>query len=159
MFKKGKTALAVLFTGLALGGAVRANAADIDGLWHVREGEQESVVKFQPCRDDARKLCGVFHSFKGDPSPKDLLNPDPALKGRALCDAEFITDLEKQGSSDWAWDKGHVYDARAGKSYDAALRQEGDKIVFLGYMKYKFAGQKRTWNRLPPGSEPPKCRK
>ena len=85
-------------------------AASVSGLWLTTE--KDSIVEIAPCGRIARIL-------KPNPNgpPRDVNNPDPALRSRPIQGLPILTGFRDSGRN---WE-GTAYDPRAGKSYRSYL--------------------------------------
>mgnify|MGYP003598342615 CR=1 FL=1 len=101
---------------LSLAAATPANAAaSVSGLWLTTE--KDSVIEIGPCGGG---LCGrIARILKPNPNgpPRDINNPDPALRNRPIQGLPILTGFRDAGSN---WE-GTAYDPRAGKSYRSYL--------------------------------------
>lgn len=110
---------AFLMTLLTVGPAQAA--ASVSGLWLTTE--KDSVVEIAPC---GNALCGkIARIIKPNPGgpPRDVNNPDPALRGRPIQGMPILLGFRDTGRT---WE-GTAYDPRAGKSYRSylTLRHDG----------------------------------
>ena len=90
-------------------------AASVSGLWLT--AERDSIVEIAPC---VAALCGrVARILKPNPNgpPRDINNPDPALRSRPIQGLPILTGFRDAGRN---WE-GTAYDPRAGKSYRSYL--------------------------------------
>lgn len=92
--------------------------------------------------------------FKADDNSKgmdewtDKHNPDAALRSRKLLGLNVVYGL-KYDAGDHDWEHGHIYDAKSGRTYDAAARLDGqDVLKVTGYWQFKFIGRTMTFNRV-----------
>jgi len=90
-------------------------AASVSGLWLTTE--KDSIVEIAPC---GGALCGrIARILKPNPDgpPRDINNPDPALRSRPIQGLPILTGFRDSGRN---WE-GTAYDPRAGKSYRSYL--------------------------------------
>lgn len=118
-----------------------ANAAvPIAGLWLTTE--KDSIVEIAPC---GAALCGkIARILKPNPNgpPKDINNPDPALRGRPIQGLPILTGFKDAGKN---WE-GTAYDPRAGKSYRSYLTLMRDGTLEVKGCVGPFCRTK-TWTR------------
>ena len=79
--------------------------------------EKDSIVEIAPC---GGALCGrIARILKPNPNgpPRDVNNPDPALRSRPIQGLPILTGFRDSGRN---WE-GTAYDPRAGKSYRSYL--------------------------------------
>lgn len=90
-------------------------AVSVSGLWLTTE--KDSVVEISPC---GPSLCGkIVRILKPNPDgpPKDIHNPNPALRGQPIQGLAILTGFKDAGKN---WE-GVAYDPRVGKSYRSYL--------------------------------------
>lgn len=106
---------------LCLAAATPANAAaSVSGFWLTTE--KDSIIEIGPC---GNALCGrIARILKPNPNgpPRDINNPDPALRNRPIQGLPILVGFRDAGRS---WE-GTAYDPRAGKSYRSYLTLQRD---------------------------------
>jgi len=122
-----------------------AAADSIEGVWITADGD--GLVEFQ-FRDE--QLIGFISGTLNDPehnkpSRYDDLNPDPALRSRALLGLEIFANLKLSGENKW---KGEVYDPDSGKTYQCTLTlADANTLKLRGYVGVSLFGRTETWSR------------
>ncbi|MGB6744306.1 MAG: DUF2147 domain-containing protein [Terracidiphilus sp.] len=124
--------------------ALAAQAGGVLGDWNDPLG---SVIRIDRCGAD---VCLRIVSLSPTaPSTKDIHNPEPGLRGRALCGLEI-------GSGFSLRDPGHavdgtLYDPKTGKTYHGSITAEGTadggKLQLRGYVGIPLFGASQTWTR------------
>ena len=79
------------------------------------------------------------------PSSKDIYNPDPSLRDRALCGLKIGSGFKRRDAGH-ATD-GTLYDPKAGKTYRGILTGRGAKLTVRGYLGAPLFGRSETWVR------------
>jgi uncharacterized protein (DUF2147 family) len=127
------------------------------GVWLNDLGD--GAVEIYVCQDKASRLCGRIVWLKeplnaqGQPK-RDRFNPKEAMQNRPICGLPVLGNLARV--SEGGFDSGWIYDPKAGKSYDAAIRlAQRDQLVVTGYLGMKFMGKSFTWTRAP--ADLPRC--
>jgi uncharacterized protein (DUF2147 family) len=106
---------------LALSSAAAWAAAPVEGDWLT--DDRKAVVRIAPC---GRHVCGTIARLLApgpNPAPRDLRNPDPRLRGRAILGMAILTGFTASGAS---WTGGRAYDPKSGRSYRATLALNAD---------------------------------
>ena len=81
-----------------------------------------------------------------NPSDKDELNPDPALRDRPLLGLTIMQGFKAAG--DGKWKSGKIYDPNSGKTYKCKLTLVDDNTLELrGYIGISLLGRTETWIR------------
>jgi uncharacterized protein (DUF2147 family) len=135
-----------LALALALPAAVSAAPDPVFGRWLVEGGD--AVIEIAPCGDQAcGRLVWLKAPWDADGSPKrDVENPEPAARTRALCGLPLIEGLSPAG--DGSWEDGTIYSARDGRTYGFEIRPDGpDRLNVRGYVGISLLGGSRTWVR------------
>ncbi|MET0240015.1 MAG: DUF2147 domain-containing protein [Sphingobium sp.] len=90
------------------------------------------------------RLWGVIARVLDPAAPaKDIRNPDPAARSRALVGTPVLIDFTR---SDKGWEDGKAYDPKAGRSYRSTLAMDGpDKLKVTGCLM--FICRTKVWTR------------
>jgi uncharacterized protein (DUF2147 family) len=134
--------LSVLAALLALAPRV-ADAASVAGVWLSPVGDAKARIA--PC---GANLCGtiVWLTHPNNPATgkpyTDVLNPDPALRGRQIIGLRFLSGLKEAGDSRWTG--GRIYDPKSGKTYDSKLSLDAKGNLKLEGCVGPFC-QAQTW--------------
>ncbi len=106
-------------------------------------------------------LCGrilwllVSRDPHGQPS-RDRNNPDPALRGRALCGLTTFWNLHATGSDRWSG--GWFYNPDDGKTYNVSAElRSADLLVARVYLGIPLFGQTKNLVRVPHGTSDGWC--
>jgi uncharacterized protein (DUF2147 family) len=127
------------------------------GVWVNDLGD--GAVEIYICQDKANRLCGrivwLKEPLNAQGVPKhDRYNPNQAMQNRPICGLPVLGNLARDSGG--GFDSGWIYDPKAGKSYDAAIRlSQRDQLVVTGYLGMKFMGKSFTWTRAP--ADLPRC--
>jgi len=116
-----------------------ALASDFDGFQGHWRAPDKSVIEIRACNNGS-SLCG-FIVYAGRYGHDDL-NPDPALRTRAICGLNILTLTR---FSNGVWRQGTVYNPEDGKSYSAALRKLNGNLLLRGYIGAEVFGETETW--------------
>lgn len=135
-----KITVAGLAAGLTLMLALPAQAADARGEWARPSGS--SRIKIASC---GGALCGTLVWLK---SPrKDVKNPDPAKRSRALVGSRTVLGMKPSGKAG-QW-KGKVYNAEDGKTYTGYMTMDGNnKLKLEGCVLGGLICKGETWSRV-----------
>lgn len=95
-------------------------------------------------------LTGAIAGSPNDPpgaDPRyDVLNPDPALRGRPLKGLTILSGFTYD--EDGRWVGGRVYDPNSGKTYKGTIRQvDANTLELRGYIGISLFGRTETWKR------------
>ena len=105
---------------------VAAAPAPIAGRWIT--SDRAAVVEVGPC---GAAICGrIARVLVVDPSKptRDVNNPDPALRGRAIQGMVFLTGFTAAGDR---WN-GRIYDPRNGRTYRSIVTRDGATLRVKG---------------------------
>ena len=143
--------MAILATGAAPGALAPAAAQQPPAVvGHWLSEARDGVIDIEVC---GATLCGKLIWIK-DPLDKngkplvDDKNPKPELRGRLRCNLVMMGDFVPTGTD--AWGDGWIYDPASGKTYDAKMRLEGDRVGLRGYVGISLFGESQTWTRADP---------
>jgi uncharacterized protein (DUF2147 family) len=133
--------LAALCMGAATGKTqISAQEEGLAGDWVEPTG---SVVHIGGCGPE---IClWVVRVSSRAPSNKDIHNPDPLLRDRALCGLKIGSGFQPR-DGDHATE-GTLYDPKAGKNYRGLLTAKGAKLTVRGYLGNPLFGRSETWTR------------
>lgn len=116
------------------------SSSGVVGYWKEPGG---SVLNIAPCGD---AVCATLAKISKDaPGTVDGHNPDPKLKDRPLCGLTIGTGFHLDGPD--KADDGKLYDPKTGKTYQGAMRSEGDVLHLRGYIGMKAFGRSEDWAR------------
>jgi len=134
---------AVAAVGLAVGHPAQAAGDPVFGDWITAEGDAK--VHVGPCAANPALTCGKLFWLKAGPAVRDINNPDPALKGRALVGVVLVGDLKREAAGRWT--DGKVYAAKTGRTSRANMSINPDGTLKVeGCMA--MLCQARTWTKL-----------
>jgi uncharacterized protein (DUF2147 family) len=132
-----------------------ANASDeVTGLWLT--DERDGIVEIRPC---GGLLCGriqtILKTYGQKPPLRDVLNEDPKLRSRPICDLPILGKLQRLSANTWG--NGWVYDPKRGKTFDVDLTLAQPNVLSVrGYLGVRMLGQTVVWTRAQPGAA--KCK-
>jgi len=139
-----------LTLAVLLGGAGMAHAQaapDVTGMWLNARGDGGILVA--PCGNG--QLCGSIQ-WAQDPldpvthSNVDVLNPNPALRGRRLCGLQMLGGFTR--NDDGSWGGGWIYDPESGNTYKSNMHLAADGTLHVrGYIGFSFIGRTEVWTR------------
>lgn len=133
----------ILLLALLVNASVAAES--IEGVWITADGDGLVEFRFQD-----ERLVGFISGTLSDPdnsepSRFDDLNPDPALRSRALLGLEIFAKLAPAGENKW---KGEVYDPDSGKTYQCKIELiDDDTLKLRGFIGFSLLGRTETWVR------------
>jgi uncharacterized protein (DUF2147 family) len=134
--------LASLAPGLRLSGAQSGSAETeaVRGYWREPSG---AVLRIVRCGD---RLCIEIASVSaGDHPDVDTHNPDPKLRGRALCGLRIGTGfIEKDAQHA---EGGRLYDPKTGRTYRGSMTAQGDQLKLRGFVGIELFGRTEIWTR------------
>jgi uncharacterized protein (DUF2147 family) len=127
--------------GIGAGGAAAAQMPEA-GVWVTEDKSAEIAVR--PCGGN---LCAAIRKVSvrvPGGVPRDVKNPDPKLRGRALVGVAILSGVERSGKE---WSGGQVYVPRTGKSYPAKVKLlSADKLSVQGCVLMICRGE--VWTRV-----------
>jgi len=129
------TTLAALAV-LAMAGSVQAQPADISGTYVSESGETR--VRVAKC---GAVYCGTIVAVQGE--PKDVNNPDPALRSRNLVGILMISNIQPSGDG-WS---GSLYNYKDGRTYTGRMRMKGSALELSGCVLGGLICRSQTWSR------------
>jgi len=143
MIARAAIKTAILAAPLTLIAGYSAATDSVFGLWKTPE-DGGSVVRLDPCGDS---LCGRIVTsprLRAYPDQRDVLNKDPALRGRPLKDLLFLK-LRALGSGRWG--DGWAYNPKDGGTYHGSMELKADGGLRLtGCVVAPFC-KTQTWTR------------
>jgi uncharacterized protein (DUF2147 family) len=82
-----------------------------------------------------------------NPQAADIHNPDPALRGRALCGLTIMSGFRLNGPD--RWEGGSLYDPESGNTYTGRVSLNPDGTLSLrGYVGVPLFGRTEEWTRF-----------
>ncbi|MEO7800902.1 MAG: DUF2147 domain-containing protein [Ginsengibacter sp.] len=139
------------FVAIANAALCQIKNDDILGKWIAYPKQNMIVEIFR----DSNQYKGKLLWFKDSDDPSrpmatrtDDKNPDPEKRKRLLLMSEVMDGLVYNKASS-KWEDGTIYDAKAGKMWDAAvtMRQDGSLEV-RGFWHYRFIGKTMIFKRI-----------
>jgi len=119
-----------------------ASTTDPVGLWQTPV--DNGLIRIERCGAD---ICGRpagSSRLRAMPDQRDVLNKDPALRGRLIRD---IVIFRLQPIGPGRWGKGAIYNPKDGQSYQAELTVKSPAEVHLrGCVVFPLC-QTQTWTR------------
>jgi uncharacterized protein (DUF2147 family) len=115
------------------------SASPMDGLWLT--DDQKGVVRIGAC---GGHICGwvVRVLVRGPNVPtRDVHNPDPNLRGRAILGMPVLTGFAADGSG------GRAYDPKSGRSYRTSMSLNPDGSLTVTGCLILFLCQSARWTR------------
>jgi uncharacterized protein (DUF2147 family) len=120
--------------------ALAVQASEAFGVW--RHPENGSLVRMYKCSGG---LCAKVIKVR-DPSRKDVHNPDPALRSRAIEGIVIMRGARKTGQSTW---KGQLYNTRDGETYSGVITVKSqNKLELEGCVLGGLLCKGVTWTRV-----------
>ena len=115
--------VALSFTGIS--------AQDILGRWKTDDGT--AIVEVYKAGDAYNgKIVWLEEPTMKDGSPmKDVMNPDPSLRGRELMGLNLLSGLKPNGDK---YDNGTIYDPASGKTYRCSMFLEKGVLKVRGHV-------------------------
>jgi uncharacterized protein (DUF2147 family) len=134
---------AMSITLMALAMAAAASPDAVVGRWKTET--RNGIVEITRC---GASLCGKLLSSDGiaaDPALKDSNNKDEKLRGRVLKGLQILGGF---GFKDGVWDKGTIYNAEDGKTYDARITPvDANRLKLRGCIFVPLC-KNQTWTRV-----------
>jgi len=131
---------AVSMAATAAPAGVLAQDGGLMGDWIEPTG---SAVHIGPC---GAEIClWIISVSPRAPSSKDIYNPDPSLRDRALCGLKIGRGFQRR-DADHATG-GMLYDPKTGKSYHGMATARGATLELRGYLGISLFGHSETWTR------------
>jgi uncharacterized protein (DUF2147 family) len=133
--------LTLLIAVTAFGATPLLAAAPITGKWLTQNGKGN--VDIVQC---GATICGKISKLSTvtTGTPKDHLNPDPALRDRPILGLPILTGLKDTGK---AWE-GRVYDPEHGKLYRAYVSRNANGTLSMKGCIAAFLCKTQTWKPL-----------
>ncbi|HEX8584586.1 MAG TPA: DUF2147 domain-containing protein [Allosphingosinicella sp.] len=133
--------LALGIWGIPAAGAGAAQMPEA-GVWLTED--KSAVVVVRPCGGN---LCAAIQKVNvrvPGGVPRDVKNPDPKLRGRALAGVAILSNVQRSGRE---WSGGKVYVPRTGSSYSARVKLlAADKLSVQGCVMMICRGE--VWSRI-----------
>jgi uncharacterized protein (DUF2147 family) len=112
---------------------------DPAGSW--RDNEKGSIIKVYECGGG---MCAqVIKPY--EPQAKDINNPNPALRDRAIAGLTIMNGAKKSGGNVW---KGMLYNAEDGKSYSGSMTLVSDSVLEMRGCAFSIFCQTRGFTRV-----------
>ena len=124
----------------AAAAGVGAQDTGVLGDWIEPTG---SVIHIGPC--GAETCLWVVTVSPQAPSSKDIYNPDPSLRERALCGMKIGRRFQRRDADHVTG--GMLYDPKTGKSYHGMATAHGATLELRGYVGISLFGHSETWTR------------
>jgi uncharacterized protein (DUF2147 family) len=130
-----------------------AQPAGVLGDWQDPTG---SIIHIGAC--GAQVCLWLVALSASAPATTDIHNPDPGLRGRALCGLKIGSGFTLRDPSHAV--AGLIYDPKTGKTYhgsmSAEMSAEGNapKLELRGYVGIPLFGESQTWTRPAKPVEP-----
>ena len=125
---------------LAAPAGVLAQNGGLMGDWIEPTG---SVLHIGPC---GTEICLWIVSVSPRAlSSKDIYNPDPSLRNRALCGLKVGRGFQQRDADHLTG--GMLYDPKAGKAYHGMATAHGATLELRGYIGISLFGHSETWTR------------
>lgn len=118
------------------------------GHWLVESGR--AIVEIYDCGGEAcGRIAWMAEPTHPDGRPKrDVHNPDPDARDRALCGMRLIRGLEAE--EEGAWEDGQIYDSRRGRTFGVRIEAEApDRLEVRGFLGLPALGRSQVWTRVP----------
>lgn len=148
--------LLTLVALLATAPLFAANSAGPTGDWvtyNEDTKQPEGLVHIYTAKDDSGALVyngKIGKSLEKNPKGPDTCQNCPApFTGKKIQGLEFLWGFEPSDDDDNKFVNGHVLDPLTGNEYNASmtLSEDGNTLVFRGYMGISLFGSDRTWTR------------
>lgn len=131
------------------------NDSEVFGYWLT--ANERSVIKTEPCANDATKLCGHVHWIIDGGMQYDTKNPDETKRTQPMCRLPILTDFKKQSQDTWG--DGKIYKADEGDTYNATAQLlPSGKLLVRGYIGMPLFGKSQQWTSVSL-SDYPACQK
>ena len=132
--------LLVTLVSMTLSMPVSAAAEEAFGNW--KDTETGATFSVYSC---GRGLCIKVLRSKAD-GEKDVNNPHPALRDRAIAGILLMSDAAQSSQNDW---KGQLYNAEDGKIYTGYVRVQSTNAIKLeGCILGGLICRSRIWQRI-----------
>jgi uncharacterized protein (DUF2147 family) len=130
-----------------------AEAAGPDGRGIIGEWLTEGAkgrVAIYPASGASGVYEGRIVSGRDGPdAPRDVRNPDPALRQRPVKGIVFMTGFRYVGEG--RYEEGRIYDPGSGNTYRGRLRLLSPELLQLrGFLGISLFGATQTWRRVSP---------
>ena len=120
--------------------ATAAGPGDAEGLWMT--AQNDAVISFAPCADNAAALCGRIVWDKDAGTPADTCGV-------------LIARLERH--ADGAWRDGWVHDPRTRKNYKGIVRVKSGDLHIRAFIGAEVLGQTEILKSVPAMPATPVC--
>src|ERR1700742_2336556 len=107
-------------------------SSEISGIWYTED--RDGGVELYPC---GKEICGRFYWLGADnnkpEASRDSKNPDPELRQRTLCKAQFMGGFTPDGKGHFK--DGWIYSPRHGATFSAEMTLvDHDTLDLHGYV-------------------------
>lgn len=128
---------------LLIAANVIATEADIEGRW--LSGDKSGWIEIHLV--DGKPIgTAAGSTTPNEPTRYDILNPDPALRSRALLGITILQGFEYVG--DQVWKGGMIYDPNSGNTYKSTLTLlDRNTLKVRGFIGLALFGRSDTWTR------------
>lgn len=142
-----KRALIFVFLLLYAGAGFAQNADAISGVWW----NDEKTTKISIEKKDGKYIGTIMYlipsKMVNGQSPLDDKNPDASLRKRPLIGLQILSGFE-YNTNKKEWSGGKIYDPKAGKTYDAFARMNGEVLKLKGFVAgIRALGRETEWYR------------
>jgi uncharacterized protein (DUF2147 family) len=157
--------LILTFSAVFLTQEAAADNGSVFGVWETARVPEEGEVnighvKLEPCKNDAKKVCGklIWSEIKIDPEtgkpPLDKYNSDESLRGRSVICVQSVIDMEPTGEPN-SWANGQLYSSRTGKTYSGSMvLKDKDHLDLTGSVLMGLISRTTTWKRVANENDP-----
>lgn len=118
----------------------------IIGVWK----HESSESKIQIYKSDNQYFGKVLTAVNGVVNGKltlDVKNPEPALRKRTIHGLVILSNFSYSGKN--IWEKGEIYDSRAGKTYSCRLTlQANETLIVRGFIQAPIFGKNEVFKRV-----------
>jgi uncharacterized protein (DUF2147 family) len=118
----------------------------IIGVWK----HESSESKIQIYKTDNQYFGKVITAVNGVVNGKltlDVKNPEPALRKRPIHGLVILSNFTYSGKN--LWEKGEIYDSRAGKTYSCRLTLQGNEtLIVRGFIQAPIFGKNEIFKRV-----------
>lgn len=134
-------------------------AAEPYGVWLTEA--KTAHVEIYRCADPKRgPVCGkvvwLKEAINPDQTPaksvddvRDVLNENPALRGRKMLGLELFSGFTKSPDEKDVWSEGEIYNAEDGKIYNARITLlDANTLRLRGYVGIPLFGKTQVWTRM-----------
>ncbi|MEQ9662091.1 MAG: DUF2147 domain-containing protein [Parasphingopyxis sp.] len=138
--------IALALAALALGTLPQAGhtqSRGIAGDWTTQDGR--AVVTIGRC---GSAICGRLSRILADTPdgpPVDENNPNPRLRNRPVQGITVVSGFDERNGN--VWRGGEIYDPESGRSYNARMTLNGNRLEVTGCVAWGAICRTETWTR------------